>query len=105
MSTVNDIDDLPDMLGAVEQAYLDSPFPKSNTGFPEPDPDFSEDDEPLEMDHGFPEPDPPEFPDNDPYVVAPEDPQPTPITTAELHRQYLNSLPDPDPEVDESVNF
>jgi hypothetical protein len=103
MLSVNDIDYLPDMLGAVQQAYLDSTSPGSDTGFPEPDPDFPEDDTPLEMDHGFPEPDPPEFPDDDPYAVAPEDSQPPPITTAKLHCQYLNSLPDPD--VDESINF
>jgi hypothetical protein len=102
MLSVNDIDDLPDMLGAVQQAYLDSPFPGSDTGFPEPDIDFPEDDTPLEMDHGFPEPDPPEFPDNDPYAVVLKS-QPLPITTAELHHQYLHSLPDPG--VDESVNF
>jgi hypothetical protein len=57
------------------------------------------------MDHGFPEPDPPEFPDDDPYAVALEDLPPPPITTAKLRWQYLNSLPDSDPDVDESVNF
>jgi hypothetical protein len=93
------------MLGAVQQAYLDSPSPGSDTSFPKPDPDFPEDDTPLEMDHGFPEPDPPELPDDDPYAVALEDSPPPPITTAKLHQQYLNSPPDPDPDVDESVNF
>jgi hypothetical protein len=103
LSSVDKVDDLPDMLGAVQQAYLDSPSPGSDKGFPEPDPDFPEDDTPLEMDHGFPEPDPSEFPNNDPYAVALEDSQPPPITTTELHWQYLNSLPDPN--VDESGNF
>jgi hypothetical protein len=104
MSSVNDVDDLPNMLDAVQQAYLDSPSPGNDTGFPEPGPDFPEDDTPLAMDHGFPEPDPPEFPD-DPYAVALEDIPPLPIATAKLHQQYLNCLPDPDPNVDESINF
>jgi hypothetical protein len=58
-------------------------LPLGVTGFPEPDPDFPEDDPPLEIDHSFPEPDPPDFPDDDPYAVVPEDSQPLPITTAE----------------------
>jgi hypothetical protein len=103
--SVNDVDNLPDMLDAVQQAYRNSPPPGNDTGFPEPDPDFPEDDTPQEMDHGFPEPDPPEFPDDDPYAVALEDLPPTPIATAKLHWQYLNSLPDPNPDVDESANF
>jgi hypothetical protein len=88
MLSIDDTDGIPDMLAAVQQAYLDAPVPGSDTGFHKPDPDFLEG-SPLEIDTGFPEPDP-DYPEDDPYAVVPEDPPAQP--TAFLILMLMNLL-------------
>jgi hypothetical protein len=77
--------DLSNMLDAVAQAFSDSPTTDSGSIVEEPQP---------ELDTGFPEPDP-DFPDDDNYDAFDEPSPPDPTTTKVLHCRYQLIQPPP----------